>query len=180
VELWAREDSAGVARRRVVFVFAGDGLMLPEVKRRMSADTTARFVRLPGMLPHRRVLQLLAASDILMSPHVPNADGSRFFGSPTKLFEYMAMGRAIVASDLEQIGDILSPAARVDALREENGETPAVAILCRPGSAGDIKTALEFLADRPAFRCALGRNARNLVLAKFTWVHHVKAILDTL
>ena len=56
VELWAREDSAGVARRRAVFVFAGDGLMLPEVKRRLSADTASRFVRLPGMLPHGRVL----------------------------------------------------------------------------------------------------------------------------
>jgi glycosyltransferase involved in cell wall biosynthesis len=180
VELWARENCAGVARRRAVFVFAGDGLMLPEVKRRLSADTTARFVRLPGMLPHGRVLKLLAASDILMSPHVPNADGSRFFGSPTKLFEYMAMGRAIVASDLEQIGDILAPAARVETLREEGSETHAVAILCRPGSAADIRAALEFLADRPAFRRALGRNARDLVLAKFTWAHHVKAILDTL
>jgi glycosyltransferase involved in cell wall biosynthesis len=182
VELWAREDSAGVARRRAVFVFAGDGVMLPEVKRRLSPDTTSRFVRLPGMLPHGRVLTLLAASDILVSPHVPNADGSRFFGSPTKLFEYMAMARAIVASDLEQIGDILSPAAKVEQLREDRGEmeaTRAVAILCRPGNAADIRTALEFLADRPAARCALGRNARDLVLARFTWAHHVQTILDT-
>jgi glycosyltransferase involved in cell wall biosynthesis len=153
--------------------------MLPEVKRRLSADTTSRFVRFPGMLRHGRVLHLLAASDILVSPHVPNADGSRFFGSPTKLFEYMAMARAIVASDLEQIGDILSPAARVERLREDGGETHAVAVLCRPGSAADIRAALQFLADRPAFRRALGRNARDLVLAKFTWRHHVKAILGT-
>jgi glycosyltransferase involved in cell wall biosynthesis len=180
VAAWAREDPDGLARRRAVFVFAGDGLMLPEVKRRLSADTTSRFVRFPGMLRHGRVLHLLAASDILVSPHVPNADGSRFFGSPTKLFEYMAMARAIVASDLEQIGDILAPGARVERLREDGGESEtahAVAILCRPGSAGDIRTALEFLADRPAVRRALGRNARDRVLTTFTWAHHVKAIL---
>ena len=180
VASWVREDPAGIARRRPVFVFAGDGVMLPEVKRRLSADTTSRFVRFPGMLRHGRVLTLLAASDVLVSPHVPNGDGSRFFGSPTKLFEYMAMARAIVASDLEQIGDILSPAARVETLRENAGEagaTHAVAILCRPGSASDIRTALEFLADRPVVRRALGRNARDRVLATFTWAHHVKAIL---
>ena len=45
---------------------------------------------------------------------MPNAYGSRFFGSPTKLFEDMAMARAIVASDLDQIGEVLSPAVRID------------------------------------------------------------------
>ena len=182
VESWVREDPDGIARSRAIFVFAGDGLTLPEVKRRLSAATAARVVRLPGLLPHARVLALLAASDILVSPHVPNADGSRFFGSPTKLFEYMAMARAIVASDLEQIGDILTPAVRVDRLDESRGDTaatPAVAVLCRPGSAGEIRAALAFLADRPAFRRALGRNARDLVLARFTWAHHVQAILGT-
>jgi len=44
--------------------------------------------------------------DILLSPHVPLEDGKRpFFGSPTKLFEYMAMGNGIVASRLGQIGE---------------------------------------------------------------------------
>ncbi len=51
----------------------------------------------------------LAISDIVVSPTVPNPDGSPFFGSPTKLFEYMAMGKPIVASDLDQIGEVLTP-----------------------------------------------------------------------
>ncbi len=34
-------------------------------------------------------------------------DGSRFFGSPTKLFEYMAMGKGIVASRLDQLAEVL-------------------------------------------------------------------------
>ena len=60
-----------------------------------------------GSLPSDKVAEYLDASDILVSPHIPMPDGSRFFGSPTKLFEYMAMGKAIVASRLEQLAEVL-------------------------------------------------------------------------
>ena len=46
-----------------------------------------------GPVEHGEVPALLDACDILASPHVPLTDGSEFFGSPTKLFEYMAMGK---------------------------------------------------------------------------------------
>jgi glycosyltransferase involved in cell wall biosynthesis len=114
-----------------------------------------------------------------MSPHVSNADGSRFFGSPTKLFEYMAIDRAILASDLDQIGEVLAGSIYTGALPEPGtmptGEPPAV--LARPGSVEDIVAGLEFLASRPEWRNALGVNARRRALAKYTWQHHVGAIL---
>jgi len=55
-----------------------------------------------GHVEHAQVPALLDACDILLSPHVPLEDGSEFFGSPTKLFEYMAMGKGIIASRLGQ------------------------------------------------------------------------------
>ena len=57
-------------------------------------------VMFTGAVAHERVAKLLDACDILVAPHVPLADGSEFFGSPTKIFEYMAMGKGIVASRL--------------------------------------------------------------------------------
>ena len=53
--------------------------------------------------------RLLKACDIYVSPHSAHMIDSKFFGSPTKVFEYMAIGGGIVASDLEQIGQVLSP-----------------------------------------------------------------------
>src|SRR5262249_61279701 len=64
-------------------------------------------VRFTGLIEQADGPQHLAACDVLASPHVPNADGTPFFGSPTKLFEYMAMGKAIVASDLDQVSEVL-------------------------------------------------------------------------
>ena len=58
----------------------------------------------PDSSAREEVPGYLAASDVLVSPHARVRD---FIGSPIKLFEYMASGRAIVASRVAQIGEIL-------------------------------------------------------------------------
>ena len=81
-----------------------------------------------GLIPQLETPEYLAASDILVSPQIPNPDGTPFFGSPTKLFEYMAMGKAIVASSLDQMSYLLS-----------NNET---ALLTEPASVTDLTSAI--------------------------------------
>ncbi len=85
----------------------GAGPELGEAKRVIDAAGFTEAVIFTGLVAQEEGPSYLAACDILVSPHVPNADGTPFFGSPTKLFEYMAMGRGIVASDLDQIGEVL-------------------------------------------------------------------------
>jgi hypothetical protein len=102
------------------------------------------------------------------------------FGSPTKLFEYMAMGKAILASDLDQIGDVLSGGVPVDALASGDAiaDEMSPALLARPGDPAQIVQGLKFLVENPDRRHALGTNARRLALERYTWRHHVRAILD--
>jgi len=94
----------------------------------------------------------------------------------------MAMGRPILASDLQQIGDVLQPALRVESLPPEDPapDERSVALLARPGSVDDLVAGLRFLVERPAWRRQLGVNARARVLERHTWSHHVDAILDGL
>jgi glycosyltransferase involved in cell wall biosynthesis len=87
-------------------------------------DGVGEFVTFTGLVPQEEGPKYLAACDILASPHIPNPDGTPFFGSPTKLFEFMAMGKGIVASDLDQIGQIL--------------ENRYDAILVKPGNVNDL------------------------------------------
>ena len=92
---------------RLRFVLMGDGLLHGEMRSALAAYEKTGEVIFTGSLPSDKVAEYLDASDILVSPHIPMPDGSRFFGSPTKLFEYMAMGKGIVASRLEQLAEVL-------------------------------------------------------------------------
>lgn len=170
-----------LVEQNVHFMLVGDGPLMPKV-RTVIGSSAREFVTLTGLVQQDQASRYLAASDVLLSPHVPNADGSRFFGSPTKLFEYMAMGKGIVASDLEQIGHVLDPALRADKLPDTppQMEDPSLALLTTPGDVGELISGIRFMVKREDWRVSLGKNARHEVLSKYTWRHHVKAILAKL
>jgi glycosyltransferase involved in cell wall biosynthesis len=187
IELLARtvrrlvdDDAEGLAGARLHFLLIGDGALMPEVRALVSGEKYRRFCTLTGLVPQAMAPQYLAASDIFVSPHVPNPDGSRFFGSPTKLFEYMAMGKPIIASDLEQIGEVLANSLRVEQLPEypPNAGESRLAILATPGSADELGCAVFFLARHPEWRQRLGENARRECLQRYTWDRHIAAILE--
>lgn len=141
------------------FLFVGDGARSPQVGALLEG---VEHATLAGAVPADEIPIHLAASDVLVSPHVQNPDGSAFFGSPTKLFEYMAAGKAIVASDLDQISEVLA------------GDS---AVLVRPGDEDDLLRGIDEVASDPARRETLGRHARERVIERYTWTHQVRAIL---
>jgi glycosyltransferase involved in cell wall biosynthesis len=153
-------------RTRLRLLMIGDGNLRPaaeETLRRAGAADRAIFT---GTVPQHAAPAYLAACDVLASPHVPNPDGTPFFGSPTKLFEYMAARRAIVASDLDQVGEVL---------RHEK-----TALLVRPGDPEALAGALMRAAADDALRARLGVNARAVCEANYTWTIHTRRILDAL
>jgi glycosyltransferase involved in cell wall biosynthesis len=176
----AERHRAWLTERRAHFLIMGDGMLMPEVRRMLQGEEVAAFVTLTGLLPQDQAPGHLAACDVLLSPHVPNADGTRFFGSPTKLFEYMCIERAIVASRLEQIGEILQPALSPADASLAPDESDAVAMTVSPGDVEDLIAGIRVVVDRPALARRLAANARRLVLSRYTWEHHVNAISDAL
>jgi len=65
-------------------------------------------VRLDGFQPPRRVPDYLAAADVLVVPNRSRPAISARYTSPLKLFEAMAVGRAVVASDLPSLRELLT------------------------------------------------------------------------
>ncbi len=153
-------------RESVRLLMIGDGMTMPQVKEKLANYAVNDACILAGRIPQEEGPAHLAACDILASPHVPNADGTPFFGSPTKLFEYMAMGKGIVASDLDQIGEILK--------HEQN------AWMVKPGDADSLMHGLKMLIDHPELRQRLGKAAREEVVAKYTWKEHTRKIIEKL
>jgi len=148
----------------VKFLLVGAGKLKNEMEQTIREAGFEDRVIFTGSVAHDRVPVLLDACDILVAPHIPLADGSDFFGSPTKLFEYMAMGKGIVASRLGQIGDVLN--------HEET------ALLVEPGNVNELAEAMERLINSQELRERLGHNARRIAIEKFTWRHNARRVLD--
>ena len=166
--------------KNVHFLLVGDGKYMPEVKSIIARDGVADYVTLTGLVPQKETPRYLGICDILASPHVPNPDGSPFFGSPIKLFEYMAAGKGIVASDLGQIGVVLENSLRITTLEtlETGDRRDKLAVLVTPGNVEELANGILFLARNSDIREALGENARKEMLAKYTWQQNVTRLLE--
>lgn len=151
---------------KVTLLLVGDGKTMPLVQKVILENSLEDSVILTGLVPQDQGPAYLSACDVLVSPHIQNPDKSKFFGSPTKLFEYMSMSKPIIASDLEQIGEIL-----------EHNHT---ALLTRPGNIDDLVEAMFTLFSNTSLRTKLGEAARKEVISQYSWHDHAKKILNFL
>jgi glycosyltransferase involved in cell wall biosynthesis/ubiquinone/menaquinone biosynthesis C-methylase UbiE len=162
------------AMPEIKFLVIGDGTHKPQLDAEVARHRLEDRVRCVGRVPQAEGARLLKACDLFVSPHNSHMVDSRFFGSPTKIFEYMAMAGGIVASDLEQIGEVLAPALRVgDLARPDVSVTNQRSVLCTPGDVDEFVDAVVGLARRPDVASALGANARQAVADHYSWQRHV-------
>jgi glycosyltransferase involved in cell wall biosynthesis len=151
-------------QRGLHFLLIGSGQLLEQTREVIKEAGLLEQVTLTGSVDHTRMPALLDACDILVSPHVPLAAGAEFFGSPTKIFEYMAMAKGIVASRLGQIGEVLS--------------NEVTALLVEPGNVEELSEALVRLAESKSLRERLGQAARRKAIEHHTWKRNAQTVLD--
>ena len=150
-------------RGETKLLLIGDGVMMGEVRRRVKEYGIVGNVEFTGFVSPGDVPRYLSVCDILINAPVRNPDGSEFFGSPTKLFEYMAMGKAIISSDIGQMREVL-----------RDGET---AVMFRAGDSVDLARAMRVVIEDEFLRRELGRRAREEAVRNYTWDKHVERIL---
>ena len=121
-----------------------------------------------GFIPNALLPMYQAAGDVLLMPYNREIGISSGVGhsgqvsSPMKMFEYLATGRAIMASDLPVFHEVLN----------DNN-----AVFCPPANLEAWESALKGLMDNPARRDELARQAR-LDSLKYSWTERAKRILD--
>ncbi|MCA9553048.1 MAG: glycosyltransferase [Myxococcales bacterium] len=106
----------------------------------------------------------LAEADVGVAPLSADARNRKQGCSPIKLFEYMAAGRAVAASDL--------PCVREIVVHADTG------LLFKPSHPGRLAEALVALAAEPDARRRLGQRARRFVEAEATWAHRRAAVVS--
>jgi glycosyltransferase involved in cell wall biosynthesis len=113
----------------------------------------SRRVTFTGQVEPARVPEFLRRATILALPN-PASAISTHFTSPLKLFEYMAAGRPIVASDLPAIREVL--------------EHDTNALLVRPGDAAALADGVQRLVDDGELADRLARRAF-ADASEYTW-----------
>jgi len=151
-------------RKNIVFLLIGDGNLKANLESKARELNIANKIIFTGIIPHEEAPKFLSACDILVSPHLGFETGQKFFGSPTKLFEYMAMGKPIIASDLEQIGKIIR--------HKVNG------IKVKPGDVEELASAILDLIDNADLRSLIGANARKNAEQNYTWKMNAERVLS--
>lgn len=120
-------------------------------------------VILRGYAPQKTLAVYQKAADMLLMPF-PDRPHYRNHMSPVKMFEYMASGRPIIASDLPTIREVLN---------ESN------ALLVPPNDPAKIALALRSAVTDSAQSLELARKAHADV-ARYSWSARGKAIISVL
>jgi glycosyltransferase involved in cell wall biosynthesis len=115
-----------------------------------------------GKKPYNSIPLYLKAADVLVMPNSDKGDISRLYTSPMKLFEYMASGRPIVASDLPSIREILN----------ENNS-----VLVAPDSPQLLAKGIQCILTDNTLREKIQKNSY-IESKRYTWSQRAKNIIQ--
>ena len=139
-------------------VLVGDGETKSSIEAQVRKAGLSDNVVFTGRVPHEEVALMLGLADVAVAPYPKMS--LDYWGSPLKVFEYMAMGKAIVASSVGEIRSLL-----------HNGYS---GLLVRPGDASAMSEAiLDLFSDRE-LRRRLGEAARTELAREYTWKNYAQ------
>lgn len=122
---------------------------------------TAKNIHIVGFQPREKMPALLKSSDVLVLPNSAKAKISALYTSPLKLFQYMAAGVPIVASDLPSIREILADETTFFFLADD---------------AHALAQQIKYVLSHPEEARRKAVRARQEV-EKYTWSNRARAIL---
>ncbi|MEC5178757.1 glycosyltransferase [Arthrobacter sp. CG_A4] len=138
----------------VTLVIVGDGVQLPELKRRAVELGIADNVKFTGRVPAGEIPNYVSLFDIMPCPRrrLPVTE----MVSPLKPLEAMASAKALILSDLAPLRDLAGP---------DQGR----ALLSEAGNPNSLAEAITVLARDSERRTAMGRRARLWAIDERTW-----------
>ena len=143
------------------FLIVGDGIMkneLIELSKEFGVEN--RFI-FTGVVAYERVPLYINASDACVAPFII-ARNAKIGLSPLKLYEYMACGKPVVASNISGVSD---------ALEASEGGIPVL-----PENPGELAEAILKLLANPDLRTKLGSKGLSYVTENYSWYSVAKQV----
>ncbi len=135
-------------------VLLGSGPLEPALARRIGVAGTGERVHLLAPVPPDQVVDYAASADVGVSPIVPSCLNYRY-SLPNKLFQYMAAGVPVVASDFPQVREVV-----------RDSGCGLVVDTSRPA---DIAAAVNRILSDPGRALAMGERGRAAVEERYNW-----------
>jgi glycosyltransferase involved in cell wall biosynthesis len=148
-------------RKDIHFVLVGQGRAFPEVETFIKDEGLGDRFTLTGSVAHSEVPKYISAMDIGLAPY---EHLEPFYGSPMKIFEYMAMSKPVITTPQGQIKDLIA--------HGENG------LLVAPNDPVGLAKAIMELIDNKDMMRNMGLKAR-ATAESYTWEANARKILDT-
>ncbi|MDZ7291879.1 MAG: glycosyltransferase family 4 protein [candidate division KSB1 bacterium] len=142
-------------------LIVGDGPGREALEHYAQSDELNGAVTFPGNVPYDDIPHYIAAMDITVAPYTPNEN---FYYSPIKIFEYMMMGKPVVAAQIGQVEEVII-----------DGET---GVLFEPGNIEQLTAALIKLSSDPQLCRRIGENAKAWVQKERTWDNNARQVLE--
>jgi glycosyltransferase involved in cell wall biosynthesis len=141
-------------------IFVGDGVLRNDLEMLAKSLRIESDLIITGRVDHSEVPEYIDLFDVAI---IPNSNEYR---SPIKMFEYMAMGKAIVAPNQPPILGVL-----------QDGIT---GFIFKNGDKVDLTSKIDLVLTSEETCANVGRNARMLVRDRYTWNIHAANILQFL
>jgi len=140
-------------RDDVAFLFVGDGAELSQFRERVESENLSDIVIFTGRVPHHEVEDYYTIIDICPFPRLPLPVCEMV--SPLKPFEAMAMEKAVIASNVAALAEIVTNGL--------NG------LLFEKGNSESLTQGLRVLLDAPDLRYRLAEGGRRWVEQERDW-----------
>ena len=142
-----------------MLLIIGSGEIEDELKNLAQTLDRKNDIIFAGEVNHDVVYDYISAMDICVLAR------SHWYGSPVKLFEYGAMGKAIIAPDNIPVKDIMV-----------NGKD---GILVKP-TVRSLRDAMVYMLENPEEAKKMSEHFNQKVMNEYTWTNHARRILDSL
>lgn len=159
VEMIAALDDHGLFQAGVTLLLVGDGPARPELERVIRERSLENKVTITGPVDRQALVGHLAAMDIAIQPAATD------YASPMKLFEYLAVGKTVVAPDQENIREVVRHDVH--------------ALLFAPGDWNDFARQVWELVRDPDRRRRLGEaGRRSMSENNRTWTGNAARVVE--